>query len=229
MNKIKSFILDLIFPNRCPICSEFISFDSNICQKCKESLDKFTADGICPVCGKLECICSENIYYDRAAVCFFYENEVRTGILSLKDGHKEFGNFLGNMLAQKISADIIMQNADFIIPVPMSKEGLRERGYNQAEVIAKEISDKTGIDIKNDILYKNSSEVQHSLNIEQRHKNVSAFCINNVTLTGKRIILCDDVITTGSTVNKCAQLLKSRGADSVYAAAGATTKLKKEG
>lgn len=60
-------------------------------------------------------------------------------------------------------------------------------------------------------------------------KNVSAFGINQIELSGKKIILCDDVLTTGSTLNRCAELLKSAGAADVYAAAGATTKLKKEG
>lgn len=224
MNKIGGFILDLFFPNRCPVCREFISFDRNICQSCEEKMNRYKADGICTVCGK-----HENIYYDKSVVCFFYENEVRTGIFSLKEGHKEFGNFLGNMLAEKILSDSIICKADMIIPVPTSKERLRERGYNQAEVMAKAISSKTKIDIKKDVLYKKNSEVQHGLNKEQRHKNVSAFCINDTALNGKSIILCDDVITTGSTVNRCAQLLKSKGAGSVYAAAGATTKLKKEG
>lgn len=229
MNKFKAFILDLFFPNRCPVCRVFIEYDKFICEKCGEKLKLCKADDICPECGKQECICSENMHYDKAVSAFVYEDAARLGILSLKDGHKEFGYYLGNILADMIEKNKEISEADMIIPVPMSAERLRERGYNQAEIIAEIISDRLGIEINNKILYKKASEVQHSLNREQRMKNVSAFGINQTELSGKKIILCDDVLTTGSTLNRCAELLKNAGAADVYAAAGATTKLKKEG
>jgi len=76
-------------------------------------------------------------------------------------------------------------------------------------------------------LYKNKSAQQHVLTREQRKLNVSSFGINNCKLDGMKIILCDDVITTGSTAEKCTELLKAKGAAEVYVAAGTTTKLEK--
>ena len=104
---------------------------------------------------------------------------------------------------------------------------MRSRGYNQAEVISAEISDALNIPVRNDILYKkDTSSSQHFLGRAARFKNISAIKINDINLSGKSIIICDDVITTGSTVNRCAGLLKSAGAEKVFLAASAQSKMK---
>ncbi|MGN0621514.1 MAG: ComF family protein [Porcipelethomonas sp.] len=223
MKKIFKFLTDLIYPSRCPVCAGFVSWDELVCKECIKGLER--ADGsVCEGCGKQECICGD-VFYDRAAAAFFYDGKAKDGILSLKDGQKEFGYYLGEILGRFIKES--SYKADIIVPVPMSKERRRERGYNQAEIIAEKISEITGIRTENGILYKNSSAVQHTLNRRQRMENVSAFGIRECCLDGMKILLCDDVLTTGSTAGKCAQLLKSKGAAEVFAAVGTTTKLKK--
>lgn len=220
MNKVFKFILDLFFPNRCPVCRSFIGYNELFCGKCISNLKKYRADNLHQETGR--------VFTGKVLAGFYYENEAKDGILSLKDGCKAFGCYLGDILAGIIKDDKTASAADCIVPVPMSEKSFRERGYNQAEVIAKEISRKTGITVRTDILHKNESEVQHSLNKEQRMKNVSAYNINKIDISGMKIIVCDDVMTTGSTANRCAELLKSMGAAEVYAAVGTTTKLKKE-
>lgn len=222
MNKAVSFILDLFFPNRCPICRNFIEFNELVCEECCKELERYIPENIdiFPAINKM--------YFERMLAGYYYENNVKTGVYSLKDGHKEFGYHLGNILTEKIKCDEEFLKADYIVPVPMSAKNYRNRGYNQAEVIAKTISVKTGIKMMADILYKHESKVQHSLNMVQRMENVSAYSIRSTDLSGLKIIICDDVCTTGSTINKCAELLKSMGAAEVYAAVGTTTKLKKE-
>lgn len=222
MNKLATFIIDLLFPNRCPICREFINWNEFICGKCGSKLRPFP-DDICPKCGKNFCMCKE-IKYDKAFVCFYYENSAKAGIFSLKDGHKEFGYYTGNLLGQKISESI---KADCIVPVPMSKKSYRNRRYNQAEVIAKQIADINNIPLYNNFIFKNESATQHNLSKAERIKNVSAYYSGNLKLDNMKIILCDDIITTGSTMNRCAAILKEMGAAEVYAAAAATTKLKR--
>ena len=230
MNKISAFILDLLFPNRCPVCENIIAFDSFICNNCIAELEKcsINENDVCRGCGKMECICNDKLNYIRTVVCYYYENAAKRGVLSLKDGSKNFGYFLGNILTEKIKEDSILINADYIVPVPMSRKRLKERRYNQAYVIAREISKKTRIPILSNALFKNDSKVQHNLNSEERKMNVSAFFKGNINLDGNKIIICDDVLTTGSTLNKCAELLINMGAAEVYAAVGTTTKLKKE-
>lgn len=230
MNRILAFILDLFFPNCCPVCGDIIEFDRFICNNCFTELENCSVNknDICSRCGKLKCICNDKLYYNRTAVCFYYESVAKKGVLSLKDGSKNFGYLLGNILAEKIKEDNKLNSADYIVPVPMSKKRLKERRYNQAYVIAREISRKTNIPILNNVLLKNDSKVQHDLNIEERKMNTSAFFNSNINLDGNKIIICDDVLTTGSTLNKCAELLINMGTAEVYAAVGTTTKLKKE-
>lgn len=224
MNKISRFILDIFFPNRCPICKKFINWNKFICGDCEKDLEKQT-DVISWQSLITEFNCNKT-QIDRTLICFYYEGKAKDGILSLKDGYKEFGYYLGNLLGEKILENQIQ--ADAVIPVPMSRESYRKRGYNQAEVIAKGISSLCNLPLITDSLIKNKSAVQHTLELKDRIENACAYSQGKHRLDNMRIILCDDVITTGSTMNRCAKLLKELGASDVFAAAGTTTKLKKE-
>ena len=212
----------MIFPNRCPICSRIIAFDELVCENCLEKLEASRSDDkdIMDKCGK---VCRA------AAAVYSYEEEAKSGIISLKGENLNFGRHLGKELARKILADPIMKNADMITYVPMNKKKKRERGYNQAKIIAEEISLRTDIPLANDLLFKGRSAEQHTLSRKERIVNASAFYSDtNKDLSGKRIIICDDVITTGSTLGRCTGLLKGMNAAEVYIAAGTTTKNKKE-
>lgn len=224
MNDFAAFITDIFFPNRCPICREFIKWNELICSDCNDLLDAFPKE-ICSRCGKRECICGK-ISYDAAFICFYYENTAKKGIFSLKDGHKGFGIYLGRLLGEKIYQSNL--TADGVVPIPMSGKSYRKRRYNQAEIIAKEVSRINNIPLYKNLIFKSDSDAQHNLNKTDRMKNVSAFYKSGVKLDKMSFILCDDVITTGSTLNRCAALLKEMGADCVYAAAGTTTNIKKE-
>ncbi|MCQ2465111.1 MAG: double zinc ribbon domain-containing protein [Oscillospiraceae bacterium] len=226
-NTVSRFLLDLAFPNRCPCCDGFIKWDMLVCGKCHRSVVP-VYDKVCRKCGKEICICAEELFYDMAAVPLRYEGPVREGILSLKRGNnKNFGIYTGRMLAEIIKNDFRSCRFDCVVPVPMSAYSLRKRGYNQAEVIASEISESLGIPVVSGILFKNNTQSsQHYLKRTERMKNITAIKINKTSLNGMNIILCDDVITTGSTVNRCAQLLKSSGCGSILLAAAAQSKLK---
>lgn len=224
MNKLYRFILDIFFPNRCPICKEFIEWNELVCNECLSKSDAFPKE-ICGRCGKAECFC-DTIKYDGAFVCYYYEGAAKEGILSLKDGCKQFGEHLGILLGNKIAESEI--DADAVVGVPMSNDSYKKRRYNQAVVIAKEIAEINNIPLLKGLLSKRKSAVQHSLSKKERLSNTDAYSKGYMKLDNMKIILCDDVITTGSTLNRCAELLKEMGAAAVYAAVGTTTKLKKE-
>ncbi len=100
---------------------------------------------------------------------------------------------------------------DTIIPVPISKKRLKNRGYNQSYLIAKEISKKTGVKLENNCLTKTKNIIEQSkLNKEQREKNIKGvYKLNNKQkLENKKILLFDDIYTTGSTANECCKILK---------------------
>jgi len=227
MNTASRFLTDLFFPNRCPCCDGFIRWDKLICGKCHSSIET-VYEKACPVCGREPCMCSEDNYYDRALVPLRYENLVKEGVLSLKRGNnKNFGEYTGKLIAGILKNEMSELQFDMVMPVPMSPASFRKRGFNQAEIIAGEIASALDIPLVTDVLIKQDTDSsQHYLNKSQRMKNISAIKIMKTDLTGKRIIICDDVITTGSTINRCARLLKNSGAETVFAAVAAGTKLR---
>lgn len=220
------FFMDIFYPNKCPCCGSFIRWDKLICGKCHRSIE-IIYDKTCKNCGKEVCICSENLSYDGAASAFRYEGIVREGILSLKRGNnKNFGEYAGKLLAQIIKQECSGKIFDFVVPVPMSASSYNDRGYNQAEIIAREISSVLDIPVKDDILFKSNTSSQHYLKRGERMKNISAIKIKDIKFDGASVIICDDVITTGSTINRCASLLKAAGCENIFLAAAAQSKSK---
>ncbi len=116
-----------------------------------------------------------------------------------------------NFLLKQQKIFEIIKTYDIILPVPISKKRYKQRGYNQTELIAREIRKKTDIELVTNCLYKEKNNVpQSTLNKEDRIENVkNAYIIkNSKIIKDKRVIIFDDIYTTGSTVNECSKLLK---------------------
>jgi ComF family protein len=154
---------------------------------------------------------------------FKEESIIQTLIHELKYQNKRsIGVFLGEVIGQSIKNDPDFSTADVLVPVPLHKIRLRERGYNQSELIAKGVSNATGIKVIGDLLIRTrNTETQTKLNFEERKENVKdAFFINvkyKNFIIDKKAIIVDDVITTGSTINECAKVLAIAGASKVFA------------
>ena len=121
--------------------------------------------------------------------------------------YRSFVNFL--LKQQKVFE--IIKTYDIILPVPISKKRYKQRGYNQTELIAREISKRAGIELVTNCVYKERNNVpQSTLNKEDRIENVKNTYIikNSKIIKDKRAIILDDIYTTGSTVNECSKLLK---------------------
>lgn len=220
----KEMLIDLIFPNRCPFCGKVIHWSSYCCETCYTQAEwvNFDSVRICRRCGHYVCECgTERIYYDR---CFFaasYSGEsVKNAVLALKYKKSEnaaviFSQRLSELLKKEEHTDI-----DYIVPVPMNKKKLRKRGYNQSEILAEHLSELLDIPVRTDLIGKRySSETQHSRTAEERKTAViTEYFSLDKKLGGEKILLCDDIFTTGSTANRCAELLKDIGASSVTAA-----------
>ena len=116
-----------------------------------------------------------------------------------------------NFLLKQQKIFEIIKTYDIILPVPISKKRYKQRGYNQTELIAREIRKRTDIELVTTCLYKEKNNVpQSTLNKEDRIENVkNAYIIkNSKIIKDKRVIIFDDIYTTGSTVNECSKLLK---------------------
>lgn len=204
-------ILDLIFPPVCGVCGRI---DKNsLCKKCEIELKKqavFGIDNYREDCQKL---------FDEHLYIFTYSGVIRDIMLNYKFNddsylYKTFTNFL-------LKNENFVENInsyDIIVPVPLSKKRKMERGYNQSLLIAKEISKSTKIKINNDCLKKVKNIVaQSTLNKEDRQKNIEgAFILkNNKNIQNKKVLIIDDIFTTGSTVNECSKIIKQAGATNI--------------
>lgn len=229
LDKCKAFLLDIAFPNRCPFCDEFIAWDGYVCDACIEKYA--SANGvICRKCGREECVCGDTLCYDMAFASFFYSEEpVREAIYRLKDiGEINIAEYTAADIEEYMKRENIPK-PDIVVPVPMGRKKRRKRGYNQAELLARCIGKHLDIPVRSDILFKyDTKEEQHDFGAEERLKRVkSLFYTGKTDLSGKTVMLCDDIMTTGATVNECARLLKELGAESVCSAVCALTRLEK--
>lgn len=209
MFKFIEKILDLIFPPVCGICNKKIN--TYLCGKCEKEINKITCVG-------------ENEYSDKYfsthMYLFKYEGIIRDKIISYKFDDKPYlyKTFCEIFVKNKKVCEFL-KNYDIIISVPMYKKKKNQRGYNQSELIAREIAQKVeNIQYRNDILVKiKNTAKQSSLNKEQRKENLkNAYAIKNKEyIHNKNILIFDDIYTTGSTANECAKTLSEAGAKEI--------------
>lgn len=150
-----------------------------------------------------------------------YAGVLRAMILALKfRGTRNVGRYIGRALATKI-----VWPCDAVVPVPLHAQRLRERGYNQAAEIARAIAARARLPLfERALLRVRATQPQSTLDLEQRRENVSgAFCAGPQidAIRGRRVLLVDDVVTTGATARACAATLDAAGARAIYLAAAA--------
>ena len=216
------FLLNLLFPNKCIICESYVS-ENKICGKCWGNCS-FITKPYCYICSHPfayendnESICGACIVtkpkYDKAISVFKYDNYSKKLIHKFKyqDQLHILDYFIGLML--NMGKEVIEQ-ADVIIPVAMHKYKLLKRGYNQAALLAMRIAFKKKIKyLPQAILKTNNAQAQAGLKKDERLKNIkNTFELNpkfKEELKGKKILLIDDVITTGATISECCKILRS--------------------
>jgi competence protein ComFC len=214
---IFEMMLKLIFPPKCIFCSCLLAIKENleICDKCKGEIP-FTVS--VPTLETKYCEC--------VIFATEYTGIVRKAILEFKFKKKSahFRTF-GNLLSLRILSLYNQSDFDFIIAVPLHKSRQLERGYNQAELIAKEISRLTGIKHEPRLLNRfKKTKFQSELKKQLRLANIeNAFYVKRHThIKGKSILLIDDIMTTGATIDECAKVLLCAGARRVVGAVIAT-------
>lgn len=227
----KRFWLDLIMPNRCAVCNKILPWDKLCCDNCLEELP-YIDKPLCEVCGKPDCICSNGIHYDRCFSIVWYNEQMKAPVVRFKN--QSPGNF-AMLFAEKLACKIRETDIpaiDVVTAVPMSRSSMKERGYNQAYELAASLAKQLGIEqVSDKILSKrNSRSAQHELSAEERKKVVEKlyYFSGKYDVKGKNILLCDDIITTGSTLDRCAEILKENGAAAVICAVAANTDKSKE-
>jgi len=218
LSLIKS-IIDFIYPPFCIVCSAHLLNDERlICEKCWLSLPKVNEDS--NIAYEIKLKLGQEIHFSQAISIWEFSPPLQTAIHYLKyQGFKTLANQFGIFMAERLRQISLPADQTILVPVPLHKTRLRERGYNQSALLCKVIAPKTGLTYDDTILTRiRYTESQTKLSAVDRAKNVeNAFkIIQPEKIQQKLIILVDDVITTGSTMNACARELMKNGAKAVF-------------
>lgn len=207
--KILHSILDLFFPRVCGICGRICK--EELCHNCNRKMNELKRN-------KKHIYLTKN--FDTHLYLFDYQDLIREKILQYKFNNQIYlyRTFVKIVLNDKKICGFL-KNYDIIIPVPIDKKRKRMRGYNQSDLIAKEIAKNIQkITYNGNVLYKIRNTISQSkLNKQQRSYNLkNAYVVKNKHyIYDKKIILFDDIYTTGNTANECSKVLKCAGAKEI--------------
>ncbi len=210
-------LLDLIAPRLCVVCGHRLTVTEEvICAKCNFHLPR-TGFHHHAYDNEMAKLFWAQIPIEKATAFFYYEAHSETAniIYELKyKNHPEIGNIVGRMLAKEIQPSGFFDGIDGIVPVPLAKKRLRQRGYNQSMEIAQGVSEMTGLPIYKKVVRRNSFKgSQTNKGRWDRQENVEhVFELTDATaVSNKHLLLIDDVITTGATCIACAKALCQSG------------------
>ena len=224
--------LDLIFPPKCLICNVPLGTRDNyqLCPSCLSGIT-YIKRPFCTLCGIPfkseegsnhlcgECLTSKR-YFTKARSVGLYEGALLEAIHLFKyNGKIHLASPLGHMLSDSVSQLFDIKSVDLLIPVPLHPRRLRERGFNQALLLARVLKKRYSMALATRILKRwRWTEPQVNLSGKVRKKNVKgSFIISNpLAVKEKNILLLDDVYTTGATINESGRTLLKAGANEVY-------------
>jgi ComF family protein len=223
-------LLDFLLPPLCHVCRSFIpqAGPLHICSSCREKMPPVTHP-LCTICGipfsgaGADHPCGACLKhppsFDAARAALIYEGPGRRLIHAFKYTHKiHLRRPLGLLTAQSLADFVASHGPDLIVPVPLHVKRLRGRGFNQAILLGEVLAREWRIPLHRQAMRRiRWTEPQINLTAEQRRDNVKgAFAVRDATaVAGKRVLLVDDVFTTGSTVEECSKMLKKSGAAEV--------------
>lgn len=156
--------------------------------------------------------------YERGCACYRYR-QISGAVFRLKyEGRAEYADWMGNEMTGRLLEEFGETHLDALVPVPVSANRERKRGYNQAALLAKVIGRNTGLSVREDFLLRRTdTAAMKGMSAAQRRVNLKkAFTAPSDDVKSKTIMLVDDIYTTGTTVDACAAALKEAGAAAVY-------------
>ncbi len=183
-----------------------------ICRSCFNSLDKTPPNSLF----------SGTRHLDFLSAPFYYTGEYRRIFLQFKfSGFFAYGHMIGEAAGDYFAKHTVLSEYDCIVPVPLTRTRLNRRGFNQAELLAGHFSEGIGIPVLSALERVEEGEIQSRLSGAARAMNISGSFSVRADVSGKRVIIADDVFTTGSTMNECARVLREAGAEDVCGIAAA--------
>lgn len=228
LRTMKNLLVDLLYPRRCPVCDQIVMPKGElICPDCIKKLS-FVKEPVCKRCGK-EVISGEAEYcfdcarhkktFEYGRALMNYDETARRSVTRIKYQNKrEYLDFYGEALCFRYEKQIRRMEAELLVPVPVHPSRKRERGFNQAELLADRIGEGLKLPVCPGALVRNKKTMpQKELSPMERLKNLEqAFGAGCIPRGVGGVILIDDIYTTGSTIEACARALKRAGVRRVY-------------
>lgn len=217
-----------LFPRRCPICHEVVEDRGELaCKICRTKLH-YVGEVTCRKCGKPILLESEEYCSDcqtkkhmfvQGRAPFVYDKWMKASIARYKyGGRKEYAGFYAEEILRKYAKEIIRWKAEVFIPIPLHCSRRRERGFNQAELLAKELAKRSGLPVDSGVLMRvKKTTAQKKLGDKDRMQNLrGAFAVKKQIFPYKTVILVDDIYTTGSTMDEACRVLIENGVQKIY-------------
>ena len=235
LKRILNNVACLFFPNPCVNCGKVAGINKFLCRRCKDKPIYIGRYSVCRTCyeplDKTLSFCpkclSNKPKYDRLIACVNYSGGIKRMLTRFKFYDRpDFCDSFALMIYKRL---LFLEQTDFdvIIPIPMSKERFLSRGYNQSELIARRLSELLGVPLETEVLLKvKNTERQSRLPMDKREANIrGAFALyNKERIFQKRVLLIDDIVTTGATMREASRVL-SKTTYSITACAVAKTVL----
>ncbi len=221
LTKLGGLGLDLLFPRSCVGCGGPGSF---LCEPCRNSLPTVNPP-LCPRCGIPQStneVCPGCLDHpgalDGMRSPYRFDGVVRQAVHKLKyQNLRALAEPLADLLADHVADASV--TGSVLVPVPLHRRRLRERGYNQSALLARRLGERTGIPVSGDCLIRSrqTPPQARTASVSERRENVAGvFACRDQRLRGERVLLIDDVATSGATMEACAAALKAAGACSVW-------------
>lgn len=232
LKAVQNSLLSLIYPQECSVCCDSVDqfHFGNACEKCWSDTRILTGhEMLCKRCGALlgdeaavvpvSCLKCEGYYFEKAFATGIYEKALAATIVQLKNS-PNLNRHLRSLVRTTFETRLSGLNVDLIVPIPLSKARRIERGFNQAEIIAAEVGRASRTAVDNGSLARSVHTPVHRVGVDQKARELTVKNAFEVTrpnlIAGKRILLVDDVLTTGATSSACAKILKKNGTGEVF-------------
>ena len=207
--KILDLIAHLLYPWKCVFCESVLK-DTNICHECEKKLPYTVGDSAM----------QKFPFIDKCVSPLYYKDKVRASVHRYKfGGCSAYSRRYAALMSDCVENNLDCRSIDVISWIPLSKKRLRQRGYDQARLLAEEIAAKTGLPCRQLLQkVKNNSAQSLTRDAKQRRENVAGVYAldDGADVSGLRILLVDDVVTTGATMSEAARILRKAGAKSVF-------------
>lgn len=221
-------LTDIMYPPVCALCGSILTINEvYVCVECRPKISYVTSP-VCLRCGKEICdeddeYCADCTSYPKSYVRGFpainYEEPVKSGVAAFKYANRrKSAEYFAYEIVKQHGKEILEVRPDVLVPVPIHRSKMRKRGYNQAELMAKELGVRLGIPVDSSVLCRVSDTMpQKRLDPKEREKNLRSALVATIEdMNYNNVMLVDDIYTTGATVEACTATLHKKGIKNVY-------------